>query len=1018
MRFNKLTMQAFGTFNNLVTIDFTNLNKGGIFLITGPTGAGKTTIFDAICFALYGELSSISNSQTEKIRSDYAKSDLITYVELEFEINKKKYFIKRIPQQENILTKKGNIGSIKHDVLLQYDDITISDIKGVSEKINEIIGLTCPMFKQVVMLPQNEFRKLLNAKTSEKEYIFRNVFSTSFIKDFQEKINNDCKEKIRDIEEKTTILNTLISRIDEDYKDINNLEYQNYDDIISDINLKIFGKKKELELKKNKLNEASINIKKLNEAYLSAQETNKLIIEFNNAKERLIELNNDNLISKYRIILEKYQNALALDNAKKLYDETNNLITEAKDSIIKYEGLEKEKTIEKDNAKEKRLELENRKEEIDELKLKKLSLTQEKESSILKEKVRKEFLNLDEALNDLSIDNENDKERKDKLLNEKQELEIIVNDLKEKVEDISNLYMEKETLNKELMELNNIGEKLEKKEELKALIIDCDLEFDRLKKENIHISSLKEKTKRKLQLNIASTLAHNLKDGVPCPVCGSKEHPNLALFDESLDEDSLTKILADEARNNAQTDTIIEDKRAHASNRVIIEDYLANSELVNRYSITNENISQIISDYEKRLDDIQNRITEAQRINLLYSEKSEELNNLNNDIFVISSRIDSFAKDNEERLEQLRDKKAQLKMYEDTRDLETIEREISDISIVIDEYENSNKYYTNLELDILNEIIELSKNISTKNSEISAYKAKLDIYSNEIDKYKNLFNSDEEYELCLNENNEEIKKYVKEYDENMAIVTNKIKELEMVVENKTVVDLSILENDINLANESLDLLNKETINLESLINNMDSQISDIKSSYDLMKDKIIEKNRLKKLCDIANGNYASRITFEQYILSMYFEDVIDEANILLKDMSKNRFKLIRRKTLVGRGYQGLEVDLFDSKTTSTRSVDTFSGGESFIASLSLALGLSNVIRRNSSLVSVDTLFIDEGFGSLDMDTLDTAYNILCGLRTNDRVIGIISHVSELKSRVVNQIVVKKTDTGSTVNIID
>lgn len=187
MRFNKLTMQAFGTFNNLVTIDFTNLNKGGIFLITGPTGAGKTTIFDAICFALYGELSSISNSQTEKIRSDYAKSDLITYVELEFEINKKKYFIKRIPQQENILTKKGNIGSVKHDVLLQYDDITISDIKGVSEKINEIIGLTCPMFKQVVMLPQNEFRKLLNAKTSEKEYIFRNVFSTSFIKDFKKK---------------------------------------------------------------------------------------------------------------------------------------------------------------------------------------------------------------------------------------------------------------------------------------------------------------------------------------------------------------------------------------------------------------------------------------------------------------------------------------------------------------------------------------------------------------------------------------------------------------------------------------------------------------------------------------------------------------------------------------------------------------------------------------------------------------------------------------------------------------
>ena len=494
MRFNKLTMQAFGTFNNLVEIDFTTLNNGGIFLITGPTGAGKTTIFDAICFALYGELSSINNTPTEKIRSDYAKSDLITYVELEFEINKKKYYIKRTPQQDDVITKRGNTGSIKHEVILKYDDVMIADIKGVNDKINEIIGLTCPMFKQVVMLPQNEFRKLLNAKTSEKEYIFRNVFSTSFIKDFQEKISADCKEKTRDIEEKTTILNTLISRIDETYKDINNLEYQNYDDIISDINLKIFGKKKELELKKNELNEASINIEKLNEAYLSAQEINKNIVEFNKAKEKLEELNNDTLINKYRIVLEKYQNALALADAKRLYDETNDLITQAKNSIIEFERLEKEKTIEKDNAKNNRLELENKKSEIDELKLKKLSLTQERESSILKEKVRKEFLSLDEALNDLSIDNDNDKETKEKLLNEKTILEDEINKKKKKVEDISNLYIEKETKNKELVELNIIKEKLEKKEELKALIIDCDLEFDRLKQENIHLSSLKEKT--------------------------------------------------------------------------------------------------------------------------------------------------------------------------------------------------------------------------------------------------------------------------------------------------------------------------------------------------------------------------------------------------------------------------------------------------------------------------------------------------------------------------------------------
>ena len=728
---------------------------------------------------------------------------------------------------------------------------------------------------------------LLNAKTSEKEYIFRNVFNTSFIKDFQEKIYADCKEKIREIEEKTTILNTLISRIDEAYKDINNLDYQNYDEIISDINYKIDSYKLNLNNKKLELNEASSNLDKLNEAYLTAQENKKNISEYEKALNKLNELNNDSLINKYRTILEKYTNALTLYEKKQAFNETKDLIDSSYNSIKELEEKEKKKNEEKTLAKEKRIELDSKKEKIEELKNEKISLIKEKEASINKEKVRKEFLDLDEALNDLSIDNDNDKLEKERLIDEKNELEIEVSNLKERVEDISTLYEEKELLNKELIELNLIKEKLEKKEELKALIIDCDLEFDRLKQENIHISSLKEKTKRKLQLNTASRLAHDLKDGVPCPVCGSREHPNLALFDDLVDESDLTKILADEAKNNALTDTIIDDKRAHATNRVAIEDFLANNELVSRLDITNENIDSIITNYDNNITNIQNRIITAQEINKEYSEKNELLNEKNKDILIISAKIDRFEEENNERIEELRDKKAQLKMYENTRDLDTIESEIESISSIIDEYEENNKKYTDLELNALSEIIEIGRNISTKNSEISALKAKLDIYQSEVDKYMGLFSSTEEYELCLNENNDNISTYVKEYDEAKAITTNRIKELESLVLNKSIEDLDKYINDINNAKEAKELINKDVITLESLINNMVSQINDIKSSYDLMKDKIIEKNRLKKLSDIANGNLTSRITFEQYILSMYFEDVIDEANILLKDMSKN-----------------------------------------------------------------------------------------------------------------------------------
>ena len=188
-----------------------------------------------------------------------------------------------------------------------------------------------------------------------------------------------------------------------------------------------------------------------------------------------------------------------------------------------------------------------------------------------------------------------------------------------------------------------------------------------------------------------------------------------------------------------------------------------------------------------------------------------------------------------------------------------------------------------------------------------------------------------------------------------------------------------------------------------------------------MKDKINKKNIFKKISDLANGTLKNntKMTFEGFVLSMYFEDVIEEANIILKKMSKNEFELVRRQNLSGAGYQGLDIDLFNTKRQSISDVSTFSGGESFMASLSLALGLSNVIRRNSSLVSIDSLFIDEGFGSLDQEeTLDTAYNVLCGLKSSDRVIAIISHVSELKNRIENQIIVSKNDLGSSVVIKD
>lgn len=1016
MKFTKLVMQAFGTFKDRIELDFTNLNNGGIFLITGPTGGGKTTIFDAICFALYGKVS--SNDNQGKIRSNFADPNLITYVELEFTISNKNYYIKRTPSQSNVLTKKGNIGSISHDVVFKTDEFIISDVNPVQSKIYEILGLNYDMFRQVVMLPQNDFRRLLVANTKEKEEIFRNIFNTSFIKSFQERIYEECKKKISEIEEKTTILNTLISQIDEKYKDINTKDFQNYDDIIEDLSLSIFEKNKNLKNKEEEYKTSTNKLNELKDKLNEATHLNDDINSFNEYKLELEKLNNDCNISNYRMVLDKYNNAIKLNDAITNKDLIESNIKELNEEIINLHNLEKNKNLEKDNAKVKREELNDNKPVIEGYRQDRLSLTQELQASSSKEHVRKELLKLDEELNDYNIDKENLIAEKDELILNKADLEIEVNSLKERLEDVSSLYMEKERITETLADLDLISEKLERKEQLIILIEDCDLEFDRLKEENIKLSGEKAQVSRKLQLNLASRLASSLTDGTPCPVCGSKDHPNLAHFTDDINDTTLETVVSKLAKNSVDTDQIIQDKRNYAIERSEIEDFLATNELVLTNEVNKENINDFINEIKTKRDSVIYRIENCKAITDEFNQKNDSLTEMNNRIMEINFEVDKLTNDNLERVEKLNEAKAQLKIYSETRDLNIIQSEIDNLTEKIEEYEKEVDKYTNLEVSLLNDIIEISKQVSNINSTISQNEGKLAIYLEEIKKYKELFNSDEEFNLCLNTNISDISDYVKNYDSRLAIVNNRIDELKIKVEGKELIDLSIIENEIDNKQVEVEELNRLVIEGNSIINSKNKQLDEIKLSYESMKDKIIEKNRIKKLSDLANGQSINKITFEQYILSIYFEDVIDEANILLDDLSKNRFHLVRKTSLQGRGYQGLEINLFDNLTASIRDVNTFSGGESFIASLSLALGLSNVIRRNSSLVSIDTLFIDEGFGSLDLESLDQAYNILCSLRTNDRVIGIISHVSELKNRIPNQIIVSKSEFGSKIKVLD
>lgn len=1006
MKFNRLILEAFGPFKERVDIDFTNLNNSGMFLITGPTGSGKTSIFDAICFALFGALSNSANA-LERIRSNYADNTLKTLVDLTFTFSNKTYNVVREGKDD-----------FKAKLTIEGLNDIISGHTNVTNKIEEILGLDLNMFRQVVMLPQNEFKKLLLSNTLKKQEVFRNIFKTDFIKNFQEKIEEDCKKKSNEIDSKINVLNTLISQVDEKYRDISPKEKLNYNDILDDIDLLVETNNKMIITKKEEYDNLVNNNKELNDKFIELSKLNEQINIYKDSINKLNELERDEYINNYRLVLEKHTNAKRLEEAINNELEVKSEIEKLNSDIFNLRQDEEKKNILKEEYKNRKIDLDNRKGEIDLFRENRLKLNQEMESSSKKYELKKEMLKLDEELNDFNIDKERLNEEKVNLLEEKDKQFIVYKDYEGRLEDISSLYKEKELINEELIHLKLVKEKLDLKNDLIERIRNYDSIVSTLRKDVLELSSKKASTERALKLNLASSLAKDLVDKKPCPVCGSLTHPNLAVYNDEITNDDLSDLITNIASVNARMDQTYLNKKEDVQRRIEIEDYLALDELVKKYDLDLDNIDEFIGNDNLKIESINDRINKHAENNELYLEEKKKYDEIVSRIEEIDKTIKEIDDTNSDRLEEFKRTQIKLDIYSNTRDLEIIQEEIDELTKKIKAYEEEVKLVSDSEVETLNSIIEIGKNVSLIKNQISASEAKLEIYSSEVSNLKKLFNSDSEYELCLNTDYEEINNYVKEYDNLYAITKNKIDELENIVKDKNIIDLSSIKEEIDSFTDSINSLNEEIICLENNNRQIERQTSEIKNHYNEMKDKINELNRIQKISDIANGKFNSKITFEQYILSIYFEDVINEANILLKEMSKSRYQLIRKTSLTGRGYQGLEINVFDNLVGQTRGVASLSGGETFIASLALALGLSNVIRSSQALASFDTLFIDEGFGSLDPEALDEAYNVLCSLRRNDRVIGIISHVSELKGRIVNQIIVNKKDFGSTITILD
>lgn len=883
----KIKISAFGPYKNCIDIDFEKLGESGIFLITGDTGAGKTTIFDSISFALFGEVSG-SDRPVPSVRSDFADNDTETFVELEFTHKNKKYKIRRNPAYER--TKKRGEGTTKTsaDASLEYDDKVISGTKNVDIKIEEILGINSKQFKQISMLAQGEFLKILFAESKDRTEIFRRIFDTD--------IYNQIARRLAD---KTRIAKAELEQL-KDYFAINSSNIVWKDGI------------------------QSVQPKDVNELFIQEileklqQEIKVNSEQFGKCQEQISKQSYENSKMEKEITAQKDKND-KIDRCQKLQEEQK--VLQEKQEDIKQKEILIQKSQEIIN---KILPKEDKKKELE-----------------------KEISQKQKVLQDISEKIELGKKKEEKF---KQILELI-EIIKVQFQKYSELKDGKTELEDKIKKLQVIIKEQENKKIASENAQKLEAEWEKLSTEVLE----KEKEFFKEQAGI---LAEKLKENEPCPVCGSLHHPNLAI--------KSTSVLTKEELDNL--------KEKEEKSRKTLTD------ATNKVTEINSKIETLIKEFGEKPD--------VELYNKKYAEISEELekayNQLNDnykkimlkDIVIESFEYDIFKEKITNKISKEREEFLKLQTQQ--------EENKKQIDELLQKKEKAQNDYQNTLKELGFENEEQYKKSVLNNLQI-------EIFSKEIEKYKT----------------------------DVTINATKLEEIQKEIKGFEKVDLTAKIQEFNNKKQELENMRRQQMEYHRIFENNNRILVDLQTNSKKLDSKIKEFTMVEDLSKIANGTVYGkrRIEFEQFVQASYFDMVIIEANKRLLKMTDNRFLLVRKESSERVSDKiGLELEVIDNYNGKRRDVKSLSGGEAFKAALSLALGLSDVIQSYSGGIVVDTMFIDEGFGSLDTESREQAINTLNQLTDNHKLIGIISHVTELKERIDKKIIVTKSTGGSKITI--
>lgn len=920
----KLTMSAFGSYAGKNVIDFTGQQQG-IFLITGDTGAGKTTIFDAITYALYNQTSG-GERNGNMMRSQYAQPETETYVELEFLYRGQTYRVRRNPDYKITKTlKNGKIREQKvpHSVELTMPDGTVFPEKknATDAKIIEILGLTADQFSQIVMIAQGDFLKLLYTKSDERKMIFSKLFRTDIYWKIQENLRRKSMEMDERIQENDRAFEQEKSRI----IPLPESEELPLDELVERLRERLKDALKEQNLRR-------ANVEELNKKITKYEEINKLFRSLEKIRQTGKELEARQAESKER--RQQIENARKAD--KVLVAEQQNLrqqqeVEQSAQAIAKMtetlandqEMFESLKTqLQESEAKQKR--------EAADIQKKMLALEQSFPSYEALQNARSEEQQAKKVWEDLGKTSEESFHKKEAgiaaLKEQQKRQEQIVEQTKKNWEQTS----------------------LSASESAKHY-------------EHMYEAFLKEQ---------AGILAENLSAGCPCPVCGSTVHPDPA----KLSDHAVTELEVEQAK---KTRAAAEEKRDMA--------YAA-------FEAEKTEKQKLAQAVEKEEADfvLAQTIAKQQR-------KEAEQN------YVSLQKI----------AEQIREKLVYPSLAEAKKQYAAMQKALESA-----EQEIAKKRQKVSELaEAMNTLKgqKLAEEENQKTAKKLAVKTEKE-YAKLLE--KSGFISEETYHLAIlpERSRSKLEREEKEYESQCLRQQSEQKLLEKQVSGKTYTDTTELNEQLKAEKQALKEAEKTYMELHTAYENDRSVLQNCAVYLEKGKKLESEDQVIKSLSKTANGRLSgsAKIDFETYIQRQYFKQIIHEANKRLLTMSNHQFILkLKEEANTGRKTnEGLDLSVYSLVTDSERDVKTLSGGESFLAALAMALGLSDIVERSAGAIHPDMMFIDEGFGSLDAQSRQQAIEVLAELAGDSRMVGIISHVTELKEQIDRKLVVSRTDKGS------